>query len=139
MGISGPLPENLLRCMDAKDRAPLGASGLTAAEAVHKAQRREERKEQGLFALELSRRALPYVWRQTCARSTASIGTPDFIFTLRGVTWWVEFKAPGGKLSPEQVEFGQRLSRQGVQLQVCRSATEAIGLIKKRLASSPAR
>ena len=131
MGLSGPLPEHLLRCMDPKDRVHLGKAGLTAKEATAVAQKRLEREEQRIFARELTRLELPFCWDRTDKRTGATLGVPDFIVGVAGVTLWIEFKALGGTLSLEQTKFLIRLGRQRLALHVCRSAAEAIKLILK--------
>jgi hypothetical protein len=79
MGLTGPLPEHVLRLMSARDRALLGKGGLTASEAIAMYNKRLEREEQRLFARELERFRLPYYWHRTDKRTGATCGTPDFI------------------------------------------------------------
>jgi len=131
MGFSSPLPEHFLQRMSQKDRAMLGKGGLTVAEAAEAAQKRPEREEQRTFARELNRLDLPFYWHRTDKRTGATLGVPDFIVGVGGVTLWIEFKAPGGALSLEQTKFLIRLGRQCLALYVCRSAAEAIKLILK--------
>jgi hypothetical protein len=120
--------------MDPRDRAPLGPSGLTAAEAVSEAARKLERSEQRTFAQELTRRDLPFYWHRTDKPTGAVQGVPDFIVGLKGRTLWVEFKTAEGVFSDAQIQFAQRLGAQGIALHICRNAAEAIKLIKKELA-----
>ena len=129
MGLTGPLPEHVLRLMSARDRALLGKGGLTASEAIAMYNKRLEREEQRLFARELERFRLPYYWHRTDKRTGATVGTPDFIVGVAGETLWIEFKAPGGVLSNAQIEFATRLGVQGLRLHICRSATEAVKLL----------
>jgi hypothetical protein len=117
--------------MDSKDRAPLGAGGLTAAEALSASARKLERSEQRIFARELVRRDLPFSWHRTDKPTGATAGTPDFIVGVGKVTLWIEFKTAAGVFSNAQIQFARRLGAQGIQLHVCRSATEAIALLKR--------
>jgi hypothetical protein len=130
MGITGPLPEHILRRMNKEDRAALGKVGLTASEAQAKCESRLERQEQRIFANECLRRELPFVWHRTDRKSAATLGTPDFIVGLDGQTLWIEFKAPGGILSLEQTKFRERLAEQQITLHICRGAAQAIALLK---------
>lgn len=51
-------------------------------------------------------------------------GVPDFVFVFPdGVTRWIELKAPGGSLTPEQREFRDRFAPLGI-FAVCRSVDE---------------
>ena len=131
MGITGPLPEHILRRMNKKDRAALGKAGQTAEEARMVCRTRMERTEQRLFAQELSRLDFPFVWHRTDRKTAATLGTPDFIVGLNGQTLWIEFKALGGALSYEQTKFLARLGRQRIALHVCCGAAEAIRLLHK--------
>ena len=126
MGFSGSLPDRILKCMSARDRAGLGKAGITSHAAIAKAEQRLERDEQRIFSRELVRRSLPFYWHRTDKRTGATVGTPDFIVGVAGETLWIEFKAPGGVLSNAQIEFATRLGAQGLRLHICRSATEAI-------------
>ena len=129
MGFSGSLPDRILKCMSARDRAGLGKAGITSYAAIAKAEQRLERDEQRIFSRELVRRSLPFYWHRTDKRTGATVGTPDFIVGVAGETLWIEFKAPGGVLSNAQIEFATRLGAQGLRLHICRSATEAIKLL----------
>lgn len=51
--------------------------------------------------------------------SPGHAGVADRIVCLPGgVVWFVEVKAPGGKLSPLQVLFGRRMSELGMNYRV---------------------
>ena len=122
-------PDHLLKLMDPRDRPP-GNAGLTAAEAGQAGDERLERDEQRIFARWCQSHQLPFVWHSTAHRTKASVGCPDFIVGLRGVTLWIEFKRPGGKLSADQEDFQIRLAGQKITLHICRSASEAIELCR---------
>lgn len=40
-------------------------------------------------------------------------GVPDRVVCIEGVVFWIEFKAPGGKLSPQQVRTIARMKNSG--------------------------
>jgi|SRR6516225_7454843 hypothetical protein len=130
MSLGAVLPENILKCLSPADRAKLGVGGLTAAEAVAKANKRLEREEQRIFAGALTRWELPFYWHRTDKPTGAIAGLPDFIVGLAGKTLWIEFKAKGRLLSPEQSLFRARLGAQGVTLHIVHDAAEAIRLVK---------
>lgn len=90
---------------------------------------RSEKREQSLFANDCLRKGLPFCWHATNSRSKATPGTPDFWCGKDGKGYWIEFKAAGGKLSPEQELFKEKLQAQSLQLHVVYSAAEAIKLI----------
>lgn len=46
---------------------------------------------------------------------------------------WVEMKAAAGRLSPEQVEWGNKMQLAGYDLVVCRSVDDAMAAIKSYL------
>jgi hypothetical protein len=116
--------------MSPQDRALLGKGGLTAAEAVGKAQQRLEREEQRIFSRELNRLDLPFYWHRTDKPTGATAGVPDFIVGIGGATLWIEFKTAEGIFRDGQIQFARRLGVQGIALHICRSAAEAIELIK---------
>jgi hypothetical protein len=88
-----------------------------------------ERDEQAQFANYCLLHQYPCVWHSTHKRSTGTVGCPDFIVGVNGVTLWIEFKREGGTLSDEQKEFGRKLETQGMRLYVVYSAGEAIELV----------
>lgn len=89
-----------------------------------------ERHEQREFAAWLSQRDYPFVWHATHKKSTGSVGAPDFILAVFGVTLWVEFKRPGFKLSSDQEAFRAKLEAQGIFLHIVYNSLEAIKLVK---------
>jgi hypothetical protein len=119
--------------MDPRDRAPLGPSGLTDAEAISEAAVKPERQEQRTFARELVRGDLPFYWHRTDKPTGATAGTPDFIVGVGGQTLWIEFKTDIGVFSDAQIQFARRLGAQGITLHICRSAAEAIEVVKRVL------
>lgn len=96
------LPENILSKMAPKDRASLGKSGITAAEAQAKFQAGEEKKLQGLIANYLGLHQIYFEVDRMDRRTSGKRGRPDFRLCYRGRFIGIECKAANGKLSPEQ-------------------------------------
>ena len=97
-----------------------------------------ERQEQGKFAAWLktqwSAGLLWYIWQRTDKKATGTIGQPDFgVFLGGGRSYLVEFKAPGGELTPPQRATLALLEGLGHSWAICQSAAEAIGLITRAL------
>ena len=64
--------------------------------------------------------------------ATCGVGTPDFAIAIPGgVTVWVEAKAKGGKLRPEQAAWLAGLRRVGHVAEVVRSMEEFRAVIEK--------
>ena len=51
-------------------------------------------------------------------------GIPDVLVLANGVCLFIELKALKGRLSPEQIEVGQKIRANGFGWEVCRSLTE---------------
>jgi hypothetical protein len=91
---------------------------------------RLERQHQSVFANHCLSKGYAYTWHRTDKPSTASPGTPDFIVGANERTYWIEFKLPGQKLSPDQEDFEKALTAQGLILYVVYSDAEAIQIIE---------
>jgi hypothetical protein len=91
---------------------------------------RLEREEQRLFASWCLRKMYPCVWHSTRHRSKASLGCPDFIVGVRGMTLWIEFKRAPNKLQEDQVKFRELMLGQGITYHLVYSADEAIKLVE---------
>jgi hypothetical protein len=91
---------------------------------------RLERDEQRTFAAWLSLHELPHCWHRTDKRSTATTGVFDFWVGHAGRSAWIEFKLSGGKLSPEQEQFKQRLIKQNLGWHIVTNANEAIRIVR---------
>jgi len=100
-------------------------------ELIHKKPDVPEIAEQREFAKWCADMGYRPVWHKTNKRSTANVGTPDFIVAARGTTFWIEFKRPGEPLSPDQGAFKKQLEANGVQMFVVYSAIEAQAVIQK--------
>lgn len=88
-----------------------------------------ERVQQREFASWLSLEDYPYCWHRTDKKSTGTLGCPDFIVAVCGVTLWIEFKRPGYRLSPDQEKFRYRLVKHGNHMHLVYSSDEAIKLV----------
>ncbi len=55
-------------------------------------------------------------------------GTPDILVLCPYI--WLEVKLPDGKLSPEQLTFGERAKREAVPHAVVRSLSEAVSVVR---------
>lgn len=126
---SAALPENILRLMSPADRAPLGAAGLTAAEAAAKALAGEEDKLQQQIANLLNLRGIEYITPSMRRKSALPPGWPDFTFVYRAVPFALEAKTAVGTLSPEQEALHPRLAANGWQVRVVRSVAEVKALL----------
>lgn len=128
------LPDRLLKLMDPRDRPP-GPAGLTAAAATDKNAQRLEREEQRLFCQWLnsheSSGELSYDWSRTDKKTTRRLGALDFvIYCPEAKTLFIEFKAEGRKMTPEQERQAILLNYLGFAVRVVRTAQEAIALTK---------
>jgi hypothetical protein len=63
----------------------------------------------------------------------APIGTPDILLVGPGPVAgaWLEVKTETGKLRPEQLEWQQRATRQGVRVAVVRSVEQACRAVQE--------
>lgn len=120
--MSTVLPEKILRLLSREDRASLGKAGMTAEEALAKADVKNERALQGLIVNLLRLKGIEPLWHRTDKRSAATVGWPDITFsiitgpgTIDGVglqrtnpcAWEVKFGP--GELSDEQKKMAVRL------------------------------
>jgi hypothetical protein len=61
-----------------------------------------------------------------------SKGVPDYLILLPGRVVFVELKRRhGGRVSPEQLEWGEALVKSGASFSVCYGAMEAIAFIQE--------
>jgi hypothetical protein len=126
------VPENLLRWMDAKDRAELGPSGLLAVERelkqIIKAEK-EEHKTVISWSYLQKIRCLhdPYPWRKS---RVLPAGWPDFTFIYSVHSFLVEMKVFGNKLDPDQVKIHAELAACGTPVVITSSADETIKAVR---------
>lgn len=111
------LPQSLLRRMPKEDRKPLGAAGLTSAEAQAAADQRTERELQNDIANLLRQRDIYFVQSRMDRPTTNRTGLADFLIILHGGhVLAVEVKVAGGQFSEEQQKDYQTYFRQTGQI-----------------------
>jgi hypothetical protein len=114
------LPENILRCMSPKDRAPLGKAGVTSAEAQAKFEAKSERQlHKDIIGL-MNNRGIYFVHSRMDKRTTNAVGTLDFYLCVKGRFIALECKTMNGKLSPEQEKVIDHLIRNGATVVIVR-------------------
>ena len=133
MGLKGPLPPHLARLIDPKDQTTPATQ--TNSQAGAKARAGTEITEQRLFAAWLKRQGeagtLCVVWHRPDKRSTATIGTPDFIIALcNGRTLWIELKAAGNSETDDQRAFREKLAKLAHSAFLAHSCADAIRLVR---------
>lgn len=126
------LPDSLKSKMAVEAKTELGFVALTTAEAQAKYERREEKKlheqfEQWCNMIGLRNRIHCRMDKPT----TIEKGWPDFTLIKQGRVCCIEFKAPGGKLSPDQFAVGKRITDDGTLVRVCYDLAEAILFAKE--------
>lgn len=130
------LPDNILKCMDPKDR-PKGNAGLTQAEATAKEEDRLEKTEQRFFATWLmaqeTQGKLVYNWSSMHKKTTSRPGIPDFQIWAKNKALLIEMKGPIGRLSEVQKEMRELFMASGTDVLIFRDAGKAIMHTKKWL------
>jgi hypothetical protein len=59
-------------------------------------------------------------------------GSPDLVFALEaGLSFWLEMKRPGGRLSDEQVGLHHKLKLLGHRVEVAYSVDQALAILKE--------
>jgi hypothetical protein len=111
--MTGIMPQNIVDCMDPKDRAALGRK--SSAEARADAIAKNEKQIQKQIADFLRLLNVPFYHSRMDRKTTTQKGTPDFLVCRKGrfVAW--EVKTPWcAVLRPEQaIERAKILSEQG--------------------------
>jgi VRR-NUC domain-containing protein len=136
---SKEIAPNILRWMSEAERARYAPVVTAAPKAFGgKDSGESEKLEQGKFAKWLKEQwqagRLEYFWQRTDKRATGKAGTPDFIVAVpKGKTLWIEFKAPGGTLSPVQSATLKNLAILDHRTALCHSSAEAIALVARAL------
>ena len=118
-------PSSFLEKMAKEDR-PVGRAGWTTEEAQQKGARREELKEQKLFYSWLNLRGILFYNPRSDKASTIRAGAPDFTVFYQSKTLFLEFKSPGWKQSPAQIEFERDATQAGFTYLVVYSAQQAM-------------
>jgi hypothetical protein len=124
MTIRGPIPEKVRKLMDAETRKDLGKAGMTQPEADAKFVARREKEIQENIAALLRQRGIWFSRQRMDRKSTAPVGTPDFIFAVHGRACAVEVKTPEGVLSDEQRCTGFHMIQDGWVYKIAHSEAE---------------
>jgi hypothetical protein len=120
------LPNHFLEKMDPAERRKLGKAGMTASEAAAKQIARSERDLQNLIANELLRRGIWFTRSAMNRPTTNTVGTPDFVFCVKGRFCAVEVKFAKGRVRPEQATAIADIALNGGAAKVVRSFQEFI-------------
>lgn len=118
------LPDHVLRLMSPEDRKAIKQT--TAEEDGAKYNQKLEREDHRTFSKWCSLNGIYYLWSRTDKAVTIQVGHPDFSLFHKGLTLFIEFKRPGQKLSKEQEDRKDWLTKQHFDYFVCYSAEEAI-------------
>jgi hypothetical protein len=133
MSLRGPLPPNISRLMAKETRKQIGPNAETPEESSAKEATKTEREEQSTFADLLRQRKergeLIYDWSATHKKTTNITGRADFWVAANNKFLQLEFKAPGGRLSPEQKQMKSNSQAAGVDYHIVRSAADAYLLL----------
>ncbi len=133
MGIdSKTLPDSLVRCMGAADRARLGLASVvdaTAPAARNKEDMKRERDLQIQIVSFLRMRGHTVIWSRLDRRLTATKGTPDILLAVHGRAVALEAKLPGGKLSEDQERMRDGLIADGWKYALVTSLEEAKAVV----------
>lgn len=124
------LPNHFLEKIDPKDR-PKGKAGMTAAEALAKAEAKSERDIQNQIANWLLLHGVWFTRSAMNKRTTNTLGTPDFLLAVNGRAIGLEVKFGAGKLRPEQENAITEMGKNGWCVAVVRSLPEAIEFIEE--------
>jgi hypothetical protein len=62
--------------------------------------------------------------------STLGHGRPDIAVSFAGGWLMVEIKAPGGRMTPDEIEYQQECWRNGAQYEVARSTEDVLRIIR---------
>lgn len=128
--MTGPLPENILRCMAPGDRTPMGKAGRTLAECDEANAIKLEKELHRQIEQDLRRRMVTYGHCRMDRKSTMIVGWPDFTFAIKGQAIAVECKAPGGILSDEQSEVMHGLIADGWRYVIAYRLEQVVDLFK---------
>jgi hypothetical protein len=124
-------PDKMLKMMSEEDRAKLGASGFTSAEAQSKYAARNEKQMHSVVSGWLKVNGYHYVHSSFGRKSTNAAGTPDFTILFGGRGCFLELKDKGGKLMPDQEAFYNACMLTETPMYVCYSSVEAIDTLRK--------
>lgn len=123
------LPENILRCMSAKERKAIGAGNMTSSEANAVYEDRKEKELHKLINGYLRQRGIVPGHQRMDKKSNMKAGYPDFVFVARkslGTPIPVAIEAKIGKndLTDDQAKVMAQMIMNGWTYHVVRSLQE---------------
>ncbi len=130
------LPENILRCMSAEDRATHAKAvghpnaGKTSEELREAAIKKDERTAQKEIANYLRLRGLQFINPPMNKKSTLPEGWPDFTLAFRGHPMAFEVKVWGQKPRPEQIERHEKMREDGWVVHVVNSVADVVAIFQ---------
>lgn len=130
--ITGPLPENLLRCMSPEARKPMGKAGMTSDEATKKQEDQAEKDlhKQVVDYLE-QHRGIKVGHARMDRKSTYTVGWPDLSFSVNGKACAIELKVGKNDLSTEQYLCISDMQKNGCNVAVARSLEEVKAFLER--------
>lgn len=126
MRITGPIPENIRRCMPKDDREDIGKAAMTNEDAQASLTARKEKQLQENIAALLRLRNIWFMRQRMDRKTTGTLGAPDFIFAVNGKACAFEVKLPGEKPTDEQVRCHIAMCANGWFVRLVHSEAEAI-------------
>jgi hypothetical protein len=125
------LPDNILKCLSAEDRARLGKVGMTAEETLEAGKEKAEKQIQSEIAQYLRLHEIEFIWPDSRKKSHLPEGWPDFTFCYRGVACGVEAKTPSGTVEPHQILRHEQMRRNGWVVIIARSVADVKALFQE--------
>ncbi len=129
------LPENILKRMDPKDRAPLGKGFKTSAEAQATCDAQSEKQVQKQIENWFRLNGIPAFRQRMDRKSNMPIGTPDFLVCLRGGFWAFEVKVGNNIPTQEQNDCLNAIQNAGGYAWIVNSLEEVKQIIEGHWAS----
>jgi len=132
------LPEKILRCMSAEDRAEHAKAvghpnaGKTSAELREAAIRKDEKSAQKDIANYLRLRGIEFINPPMNRKSILPEGWPDFTFVFDGMPMALEVKVWGAKPRPEQVTRHEKMRGNGWQVYVVNSVADVVAILQNQ-------
>ena len=124
------LPNHFLEKMDPAERRKLGKAGMTAAEALAKAEAKSEGDIQKQISNWLLLHSIAFYRAAMHKKTTGRVGWPDFTFAINGLACAVEVKFGNSDPKPAQKETMRAMKANGWRVAVVRSLQETISFIE---------
>lgn len=121
-----PIPENLLRHIDPKDRQRMGKTGRTYAEVIQDSNKKMEKELQRDITNLLKLRDIWIGKSKFGVRTTFTAYAPDFLFVWEGRPYGFEVKVGKEEPSMEQINCHCQMRRNGWLVFVIRSVEQAV-------------